>query len=341
VWGRESLVKEILSYFSSTESNFIISICGPAGYGKTEVARQISLAALEHNLFTDILWITAREAEFYNGKITSDRQKPLDWKQFLYELSCQLDCTPEQIKVQRHLRKSPYLIVLDNAETSRIEDIISRLTKMLKPSRLLLTTRFEVGYPIRKIECPGLTEKSTNELLLHEARLRSVEALIYASDQQLNKIYDLSCGAPLALHFVVGRATEDKDLSPVLLSLEQANRDVEYFYEFTLKSGWDRISGFSKHILHYMSQADASVATSELLDLLELIDNNSKADLTFSNIKSELRRWGFILEMQDSNKILRYDLHPWLRRSIRSGLVGKWNESFEDFEKIIRRKYSP
>jgi hypothetical protein len=35
----------------------------------------------------------------------------------------------------------------------------------------------------------------------------------------------------------------------------------------------------------------------------------------------------------------RYNLHPWVRRSLRGGLVDKWQLSLQEWEQIAKWKY--
>ena len=334
IWGRDSLIEQIINHFENVDQINIASLSGSAGYGKTEVARQIAFSAIEKKFFDEVLWVTARETELFDEAITKDRSDSLNWERFIYELSVQLDCTNEYYKVKRYILEKPYLIILDNAETAEIEDILSKSKRMLERSCLLLTTRRKVNQDVWDIQCPGLTEESSYQLLQHEAGLYKVEALLNARDRELHQIYELSCGAPLALHFVVSRAREDRELKPVLSSLEQADRNVETFYEFTLKSGWDRITDCSKRIMHYMGKRDASIPFNELAKILGLSDSELR------KAENELRRWFFILQINDlSGNTRRYDLHPWMRRSLRSGLVGEWKEPLETIKHMFRTKY--
>jgi len=336
MWGRKSLIEQIINQFENTHGINIFSLSASAGYGKTEVAREIAFSVINKKRFDDVLWVTAREAELYDGVITSERINQLKWEQFIYEISVQLDCSNEFNKVKKLILKKPYLIVLDNAETSDMESIISKSERMLESSKLLLTTRRKVNQYVRDIPCPGLREDSSYKLLQYEARLHNVDAIRNASEPELNQIYELSCGAPLALHFVVSRAGEDREIKTVLSSLEQADRNVETFYEFTLKTGWDRITDCSKRILHYMGKLDASIPFDELTEILGL------SDLEVRATENELRRWFFILQVNDlSGNTRRYDLHPWMRRSLRSGLVGEWQESLETIKHIFRTIYGP
>jgi len=166
--------------------------------------------------------------------------------------------------------------------------------------------------------------------LLDEAEYKNIIPLIQANDQQLNRVHELTCGAPLALHFVVGRVYDDQELEPVLSSLEQADKQVEVFYRFTLETAWQRINDAAKTVLRYMGQANASVTQEELFGTSGLSDSDVR------NAKTQLERWSLILRTQDINQ--RYDLHPWVRRSVRSGLVQKWQPSFEELEQRMKWK---
>ncbi|MEG4403772.1 hypothetical protein [Microcoleus sp. MON2_D5] len=70
VWGRESFSEEVLHRLNDPQEAPILSLCGSAGYGKTEVACKVAMAAVRNNLFADVLWIKARDTEFSDGKIS-------------------------------------------------------------------------------------------------------------------------------------------------------------------------------------------------------------------------------------------------------------------------------
>jgi hypothetical protein len=158
-----------------------------------------------------------------------------------------------------------WLVVLDNAETADLHDILPRLVKMLRPSQALLTSRVNTPFPfVKVVDCPGLSELSARELLMDEAAAGEITALLAASEAQMSRLYRLSCGAPLALHFIVGRVRDDEALDPVLDALEEAKGEVEVFYRFALETAWQKMSDRSKQFLRYMAQADASVSLAEL-----------------------------------------------------------------------------
>nr|WP_275974037.1 NB-ARC domain-containing protein [Argonema galeatum] len=327
------MIELILNRLSDPQELSILSLSGSAGYGKTEAASVVAKEALQRNLFADVLWVTARQTELVDGCISQENQfDALNWHHFLNQIAHQLACPIE--RVNQHLREQKYLIVLDNAETSQVENILANLVKMLNPSRALLTSRLKTKPPyVGLIQIQGLEEEWSYKLLRDEAEYNNISALSEASNEQLYRVYKLSCGAPLALHFIVGRILDDRALDPVLSALEQASGEVEEFYKFSLEIAWQRISNIAKNVLGYMGRSDASVT------LLELFDAGKVQECEWNKAKRELKRWYLIEDVQDAKGNQRYDLHPWIRSSLRGELVNTWQPSLQDFEQIAKSKF--
>lgn len=334
VWGRNNLITEVLARLSDPQELPILSLSGSAGYGKTEVASQVAKAGLQSNLFADVLWVTARQSELVDGNISQPHQfEALNWIQFLNQIAYQLGCPVE--RVRQHLREKKLLLVLDNAETSQVEDILANLVTMLNPSRALLTSRLKTKPPyVGLIQIQGLEEEWSQKLLRDEALYNSIPVLIKASDEQLHRVHELSCGAPLALHFIIGRILDDHALEPVLSALEQASGEVEVFYQFSLETAWQRISDAAKSILRYMGRSDAAITSAELLGAWGVQESD------WNKARRELKRWYLIEDVQDAQGNQRHDLHPWVRSSVRGELVDKWQPSFQDLKNIAKWKFN-
>jgi len=334
VWGRESFSEEVLHRLNDPQEAPILSLCGSAGYGKTEVACKVAMAAVRNNLFADVLWVKARDTEFLDGKISqSERDEALSWNQLLQEIAHQLDgCSVK--RVHQRIKEEKRLIVLDNAETAQLEEILPKLNEMLNPSRVLLTSRFQTNASyVGLINISPLEENCSYQLLQDEAKYKNVPALLQANTDRLQQVYHLSCGAPLALHFIVGRVLDDGTLEPVLSALEQASGDVEKIYEFSLKTAWQRISDVTKKVLRYMGESDAGVTLEELSGTRQVQESD------WIVTRRELRRWYLIEDETDAKGKQRYNLHPWVRRSLRGGLVDKWQRSCQEWKQITKWKY--
>ncbi len=338
VWGREELIDRVLCCLEDPQEQAIVCLCGSAGYGKTEVAGEVARLAINragwHDRFMDVVWIKARDTEFFYGQITPQMQNlSLDWEQTCREIAHQLNgCAIDQVR--QRLKAQKILIVLDNAETAELPEVIPKLHEMLNPSRLLITSRYQIRLPyVTLIDVPALSTIATDQLIRHEADIRKIDILLEANEIQREQIFRVSCGAPLALHFMVGRIVDDGSLEQVLAELDQACGDVEKVYEFCLTTAWQRITDPAKDILRYIGRAEAGVTWQELSGVLE-IDQS-----TMQRAKRELLRWYLLEKEMDIMHNYRYDLHPWVRRSLRSGLVDRWSPSLSEWRKITRWKY--
>ena len=317
IFGRVRLIGETIQKITEQEGSYIFCLTGAAGYGKTEVANYIAREVLKQSSFKDVLWITARQTKLIGETITSNNgDETLDWKSIRIEIAHQLDNAPIE-QIPHRLRAEPFFIILDNAETSDAENIIDQLYPMLNPSKFLLTSRKKYEPSLVKNEdISGIEfELGAKEMLLYEARTRGIFALLEASDNDLLKIYDLSCGAPLALHFIVSRVENDKAITPVLLELEQADRNVEVFYKFSLDTALDRITASAKKLLYYMGKSGAGVTQNEILGTSSF----SEPDLNAA--KRLLRNWHLLEDTKDIKGNQRYDLHPWIRNALRGKLM--------------------
>ncbi len=334
VFGREDLTETVLHDLQQPQAAPILCLGGVAGYGKTEAATCVAKAAIARSVVDDVLWVSIRESELLETFITANSGNELvQWQEVLYQLSRQLDCPADRESVQKCLRKRKWLVVLDNAETANLQDILPKLVKMLEPSRALLTSRVNTPLAfVHVIDCPGLSEHWSQQLLQDEAEYRRIHALLDASESQRHRLYELSCGAPLALHFIVGRVCDDEAIDPVLDALEAANGEVEVFYRFALETAWQRMSDPAKRFLRYMAQADAGVRFDELQGVFQFTLAESREAHT------QLRRWSLILSGADS---ARYDLHPWVRRSVRSNLEANWamQPALDELDQIAAWKY--
>ena len=333
LWGRETFVNEIINYLKSPEELSILYLSGSAGYGKTEAAKAIARATLEQEIFTDVLWVTARDTELVDTTISkSQRSYSLTWNKFVEEIAIQIGCPHSENSIQQHLREKPRLIVLDNAETSEYGDILAKVAKILNPSRMLLTSRVKI-HPqfVKSLPIIGLDEFWSQKLLREEANYKKIPILMQATEQQIYRIHQLSCGAPLALHFVVGLVEYQDAIDPVLSALEEASGEVEVFYQFTLETAWQAISEESKRLLHILSQKTAGITQSEISEGWRLLE--------LPKAKKELKQWYLIAETTDITQEKRYDLHPWVRASVRQGLVEKWQPSLKEQEHLSRWKY--
>jgi nucleoside phosphorylase len=314
MFGHEELTMKVLSHFQAKDTTPIVCLGSVAGYGKTEVATEVAKVVITQSIFEDVAWVAIRESELSETFVTANRSSELvQWQDVLYDLSRQLNCPADRESVQMGLHDRRWLVVLDNAEVADLNDILPRLVKMLGTSRALLTSRVNTPFPFVKVmDCPGLSAEASRALLMNEAAEDGIEALLSASEAQMSRLYQLSCGAPLALHFIVGRARDNEMLDPLLDALEGAKGEVELFYRFALETAWQRLSDRSKQFIRYM--AHGSVSPEELQNVFQVTGTE------VWEARTQLKRWSMILSNGG-----RDDLHPWVRCIVRGNLTEKWD----------------
>jgi hypothetical protein len=135
-----------------------------------------------------------------------------------------------------------------------------------------------------------LNQADTLALLAHEAQVRGVTALLQASSDQLEEIYRVVGGNPLALKLVVGQI-QALPLSQVLNNLRQAQgRKVTELYTYIYWQSWQALSDVARQALLALPVASprgspldhiAAVSGLELTELGQALEELS----TFSLIE--------------------------------------------------------
>jgi hypothetical protein len=329
--GRDGLIDGLIGKLNDTGELSIFSLNGGPGYGKTEIARSVSEMVLNQKSFEDVLWVTARKTEFNYGltKKIDENKNFLSKQSFLEELATQIDYPVQQS--EKKIKNSKYLIVFDNAEDSNIEEIIPFLADVTRHSRAIITTRMQVQTPyVGSINVNGLEEEWSKKLLIDEAGYIGIPEILNASKNDLKAIYQQTLGVPLALHFVVSRVYHDHSIKPVIDDLYQANSIVSTFYTYCFKSAWLRLSDTAKNILRYMGHFSERRISKE-----DLCKPWSIELPIFYQAISELEKW-YLIDI-DTNTFAEplYDLHPWIRSSIRSNLLDTWKPSEDDIKRFV------
>ena len=331
VWGRDRLVENTVYRLGDPNEVSIFSFNGGAGFGKTEVARNIAESVLSKNQFEDVLWIKARKTEFSSGKISGSSGSGLllSKDEMVEELAIQLGFPKS--KTLNHIKSSNYLIVLDNAEDADLVNILPMLSDITRFSRVLITTRLKVDAPyVGSVDIHGLDQTWSIKLLRDEATYKNINVLIDASERELIEIHQRTFGAPLALHFVVSRVLHDHSIESILLDLEQANEQVGVFYKFCFQTAWRRLSETAKNILRLLGHlSDKQISIEELSEPWGIHISEIQSVIT------ELVKWHLIEVGIDPMGESKYDLHPWIRSSIRANLVDNWSPTEDDVRKVI------
>jgi hypothetical protein len=288
LFGVARPLEALRGWLLSTESVWLLAIEGLGGIGKTALAntliRQIALG--EH--FQVVVWVSAKQHDFlpdFERKQLADpalsRDALID--QLLEQIApgAAFSQPPPQKRtlLSQYLKQTPHLVVIDNLETvADYEALLPLLRELADPSKFLLTSRHSLqAQP--DVFCCNLAEINQADALAfirYEAARRGLSLLAQATETELQRIYEVVGGNPLALKLVVGQLSV-LPLTTVLDNLKQARgKRAEALYNFIYWQAWQLLKPVSRQILLLMPLAQDPTLEQLLslsqLDLVEMTE---------------------------------------------------------------------
>lgn len=284
------------------DEQFIISIDGIGGLGKTALADYLARQTIKTTRFDEIAWVTAKHTHLSMlGRLQIESGRPALTLPLLIERLCNqfgLNENPNQTHLQRqrllyrYIKERRCLIVVDNLETvADYQTLIPELTKWQNPSKFLLTSR------IRLLSEPGifsyshkeLNQQSALKLVRQEAKRGGFKDLTNARDEEILKIYQIVGGNPLALKLIIGQL-RFYSLANVLnrFAAKQPTETNEGIFEYIFREIWESLDNQSKTVLVSLTQAGESGFTLDHLvavsELSETAVYNSLTGLVVSSL---------------------------------------------------------
>ena len=245
----------------STQSHpWLVAIYGMGGLGKTTLANKITRDFIASSLFSDIAWVSAKQEEFLVGDGIAETGRPaLDKDSLISSLYEQLalgenlniSAQEKLVALNQRLKEKPHLIVIDNLETAiDIQEIIPQIRELSNPSKFLITSRFALTNhrDVYAYNLSELSQEDTLALLRYEAASQGINPLANATDEQLQQIFDVVGGNPLALNLVIGQLSF-LPLKQVLNSLKEAEgKRIDALYTYMYWQAWNMLSDEGKQL---------------------------------------------------------------------------------------------
>lgn len=267
LFGVGSKQQQLLRTLGQHAAPWLIAVDGIGGIGKTSLAVAAVREIISTQRFAGLIWVSAKpESYLVTDPALPSPQPALDRDSLLSAMLAHFDHEPLlsssfDAKVRtlaKLLKQRSYLVVIDNLETVvDYETLLPLLRQLSKPSKFLLTSRHSLyaQTDVYSLHLNELSQADTSAFLRSEAEGRGVTDLSSASAAQLDQIYQVVGGNPLALKLLVGQACV-LTLSQVLENLKAAQgKTVDDLYTYIYWQAWHLLDGAAQQVLLLMPLA--------------------------------------------------------------------------------------
>lgn len=257
LFGIDEIAEELFQLLADPESPNLIMLVGAGGVGKSSIADFLTRRLIKAHIYDGIGWVSIRpQISLWDMRPFFMAESPEHALEQVFEhLTIQLlgeeyvpspfDLAKTLDRLDAHLRRGRYFIVLDNLETlEQPETLFENLKRFVPHTRFLMTSRRLPTHStdIYEYRIPQLDAEASIALLKYQARKRNVVSVLKADDDVLMRVYEKIGGNPLALKLVVGQASVHA-LKVVLEDIEMARgRTVQELYEYLYRWAWNNLS---------------------------------------------------------------------------------------------------
>ncbi len=265
LFGVAENMARLRAQLASGSEPWIIALEGLGGIGKTSLADALARELAGATCFYEIGWVSARRRLFrLSGDIQTLPQRPdLTLAELLDLLVEQFELTglrrrsdAEKLAGMRDFLKSqPCLVIIDNLETvGDYDSLVAQLSRLAAPSKFLITTRHSLRHAsgVHILTLEQLSRDDTLALVRHEAATRGLRELDGVPQEDLEPIYAITGGNPLAAKLIIGQI-HTFSLPMALARFSAATgQPVENLLTFIYANAWQSLEQDSRRVLQAM-----------------------------------------------------------------------------------------
>lgn len=252
LFGVEPLVEEIVNHLK-TPSTRLIVLTGIGGIGKTAVADAVTREAVRQDLFARVVWLSAEEIPFHTPDENHSPVAIALGQRLLLEN--RVDSTPanQLARLRFMLQRQPHLIVIDDLDASS-PALLKQLHEMIGSGKCLLTAQQQPAIDVEAIHIsiPELPYEQAKALLYYQAEVVGAPILQEANDRDLQKVYAVVGGNPLALR-LIPRLAKIYSLSEIIQGWQIGQPDhIARVYRSIYDDLWENLLPVEQQLMHVM-----------------------------------------------------------------------------------------
>ena len=321
LYGQDEAQAELLQLLLQPESPWVVALEGIGGIGKTSLADRATRQVIRRLVFERVAWVRL-DPQSMTGRFHRPQQ---GYEALIHDLFQKFwpenDLPPfEQqiVQLRREMKSRPCLVVIDNLESETdTAYLLTQLHDLTSPSKILLTTRTQATWPVAVYGMPvqQLSLAAAEALLRGYARECGVRVVEEATPADIQSIYDIVGGNPLALKLVV-TLLDTYSLTQVLSELERStHQDVEKMYRHIYRQAWRLLSHQARALLKAMPLvSDFGGEPGYLRKISGLTDAEFWPALQELHTRSLLEVWGTLHEK-------RYGIHRLTETFVRNEII--------------------
>ena len=237
-FGRKKELKELLSLLDLNDRNYVISVEGPAGVGKTALVRALceTLIAQEKTVgsgdhaYRAIIWISAKRNHLTQSGIRLESRLGVRSEEIIKEISGHFVDINENNRASHLARKQiiitglkdvPCLLILDNFESLEDGDLESFLRRIPQPSKVVITTRRRVDSST-SVKLGPLGKAALKSVLASANKRRGMQL----DAETRERVLELSGGNPLGVEWIVGQLGRGYSINILETELRDGETDL-------------------------------------------------------------------------------------------------------------------
>ncbi len=321
LFGRDTVEQQLLNELVAAETPWLVAIVGMGGIGKTALADKVVRQIIPTMRFEDVLWLHAESGTLY-GRNDSPT---LTFEQILIDLLKQIfpgepvpPAVDQQLyKARNALKLSPHLVVIDNLESEEdIAFLMNKLYDLTNPSKFVLTTRTLASRRahVVNIELDELTFAEAKQFVQYHGQESGITAVSEVSNDDLQAIYELTGGNPLALKIVISQL----DTIPLPHLLQGLNlsysSEVDDMYKRVYWHTWQTLTPQAQQLLQAMNLVPEAADADYLLAVSGLDEGQLWRSV------EELRQRS-LLDVRGGIQDKSYRIHPLTRSFLQTEII--------------------